>query len=129
MADPSTRVLRWAYRCFVHSRRKRRLPVRDPPRSANNGRRFYKRASDSRSRLSSGRHRDSRPTLPSSVGHQSHGIVYVLQDMFLASRPKFVAIAYSILRNSEDADDAVQDPLLSPYFHLPIFPVPCPSTT
>jgi RNA polymerase sigma-70 factor (ECF subfamily) len=41
--------------------------------------------------------------------------------MFLASRPRFVALAYSILRNKEDAEDAVQDALLSAYLHLRAF--------
>lgn len=33
--------------------------------------------------------------------------------MLLASRPRFVRIAYAILRNREDAEDAVQDAALS----------------
>jgi RNA polymerase sigma-70 factor, ECF subfamily len=92
--------------------------VRDTSRSANYGRRSCKGASDSRSRFSGGRHRNPRPTLPSSASHQSHGIVDTLQEMFLASRPKFVGMAYSILRNREDAEDAVQDAFLSAYVHL-----------
>jgi RNA polymerase sigma-70 factor, ECF subfamily len=40
---------------------------------------------------------------------------------FLASRSKFVRIAYGILRNREDAEDAVQDALISAYVHLPSF--------
>ncbi len=43
------------------------------------------------------------------------------QEMLLASRPKFVRMAYAILRNKEDAEDAVQDALLSAYTHLPGF--------
>jgi RNA polymerase sigma-70 factor, ECF subfamily len=92
--------------------------MRDTSRSANCARRSSKGASDSRSRFSGGRHRNSRPTLPSSASHQSHGIVDTLQEMFLASRPKFVGMAYSILRNKEDAEDAVQDAVLSAYVHL-----------
>jgi RNA polymerase sigma-70 factor (ECF subfamily) len=92
--------------------------VRDTSRSANNGRRSYKRASDSRSRHSAGRHRNSPASLPSSASYKSSGIVETLQEMFLASRPKFVGIAYSILRNKEDAEDAVQDAVLSAYVHL-----------
>ena len=92
--------------------------MRHTSRTANRGRRSYKGASDSRSGLSIGPYRNSWPTLPSSVGHQSHGMVDVLQEMFLASRPKFLAIAYSILRNNEDAEDAVQDAVLSAYIHL-----------
>ena len=41
-----------------------------------------------------------------------------LEEMFVASRSKFVKIAYSILRNREDAEDAVQDAFLSGYRHL-----------
>jgi len=41
--------------------------------------------------------------------------------MFVASRPKFVAMAHSILRNREDAEDAVQDAFLSGYLHLRSF--------
>jgi RNA polymerase sigma-70 factor, ECF subfamily len=92
--------------------------MRDISSSANCGRRSCKGASDSRSRFSGGRHRNSRPSLPSSASHQSHGIVDTLQEMFLASRPKFVGMAYSILRNKEDAEDAVQDAVLSAYVHL-----------
>jgi RNA polymerase sigma-70 factor, ECF subfamily len=44
-----------------------------------------------------------------------------LDEMFAASRPKFVAIAYSILRNKEDAEDAVQNAFLSAYRHLRSF--------
>ena len=87
-------------------------------RSATYGRRSYKGASDSRSRHSAGRHRNSPASLPSSASYQSSGIVETLQEMFLASRPKFVAMAYSILRNKEDAEDAVQDAVLSAYVHL-----------
>jgi len=44
-----------------------------------------------------------------------------LEEMFVASRQKFLAIAYSILRNREDAEDAVQTAFLSAYRHLPGF--------
>jgi RNA polymerase sigma-70 factor, ECF subfamily len=44
-----------------------------------------------------------------------------LEEMFAASRSKFVAIAYSILRNREDAEDAVQNAFLSAYRHLRSF--------
>jgi len=43
------------------------------------------------------------------------------QEMFVAYRPKFVAMAHSILRNREDAEDAVQDAFLSGYRHLRSF--------
>jgi RNA polymerase sigma-70 factor (ECF subfamily) len=41
--------------------------------------------------------------------------------MFLASRPRFVRQAYSILKNREDAEDAVQDAFLSAHRHLRTF--------
>jgi len=44
-----------------------------------------------------------------------------LEEMFIASRKKFLAIAYSILRNREDAEDAVQEAFLSAYLHLRSF--------
>jgi RNA polymerase sigma-70 factor (ECF subfamily) len=44
-----------------------------------------------------------------------------LERMYVASRSKFVRIAYSILRNGEDAEDAVHSAFLSAYQHLPSF--------
>jgi RNA polymerase sigma-70 factor (ECF subfamily) len=41
--------------------------------------------------------------------------------MFVASRLKFVAMAHAILRNREDAEDAVQNAFLSGYLHLRSF--------
>ena len=41
-----------------------------------------------------------------------------LEEMFVASRKRFLAIAYSILRNREDAEDAVQEAFLSAYRHV-----------
>jgi RNA polymerase sigma-70 factor (ECF subfamily) len=43
------------------------------------------------------------------------------EEMFVASRPKFVAMARTILRNREDAEDAVQNAFLSGYLHLRSF--------
>ena len=40
------------------------------------------------------------------------------EEMCVASRPKFVAMAHAILRNREDAEDAVQNAFLSGYHHL-----------
>ena len=39
-------------------------------------------------------------------------------EMFVTSRPKFIAMAYSILRNTEDAEDAVQNAFISGHLHL-----------
>ena len=43
------------------------------------------------------------------------------EEMFVASRPKFVGMARAILRNREDAEDAVQNAFLSGYLHLRSF--------
>ncbi len=44
-----------------------------------------------------------------------------LEELFVASRKRFLAIAYSILRNREDAEDAVQEAFLSAYRHFRSF--------
>jgi RNA polymerase sigma-70 factor, ECF subfamily len=44
-----------------------------------------------------------------------------VHEMFLTGRPRFIRQAYSILRNKEDAEDAVQDAFLSAYRHLRTF--------
>ena len=47
--------------------------------------------------------------------------IEAFHEMFVASRPKFVRMAYSILRNLEDAEDAVQNAFVSGYLHLSNF--------
>lgn len=44
-----------------------------------------------------------------------------VQEILLVSRPRLLGLAYAILRNKEDAEDAVQDALLSAYRHLRSF--------
>ena len=44
-----------------------------------------------------------------------------IEEMFVAGRPRFFGLAYSILRNKEDAEDAVQDALVSACRHLGTF--------
>jgi len=44
-----------------------------------------------------------------------------LEEMFVASRKRFLAIACSILRNREDAEDAVQEAFVSAHRHLRSF--------
>src|SRR5258706_7923647 len=102
-------------------RRKRRSPVNYRSISMSGAQPTRLAVADKRSRFSSARHRKSRLTLHSShfsENHHSGGIMDVLHEMFLASRPKFVGMAYSILRNKEDAEDAVQDAFLSAFRHL-----------
>jgi RNA polymerase sigma-70 factor, ECF subfamily len=44
-----------------------------------------------------------------------------LEEMFVSSHKRFLAIAYSILQNIEDSEDAVQTAFLSAYRHLHSF--------
>ena len=77
-----------------------------------------------------GRKRNARSTSCKPGRHESHNFVETrakdigmeaFEKMFVASRPKFVAIAHAILRNREDAEDAVQDAFLSAYRNLRTF--------
>ena len=54
-------------------------------------------------------------------GRREASGVQAFQEMFLASRPRFVAMANAILRNREDAEDAVQNAFVSGYLHLRSF--------
>ncbi len=76
------------------------------------------------------RKRNAVSTSCRPASHESHNLVdagrevmsmEAFQEMFVAYRPKFVAMAHSILRNREDAEDAVQDAFLSGYRHLRSF--------
>jgi RNA polymerase sigma-70 factor (ECF subfamily) len=51
------------------------------------------------------------------------------KEMFVASHPKFVATARRIVRNQEDAEDAVQNAFISGYRHLHGFDGRCALTT
>jgi RNA polymerase sigma-70 factor (ECF subfamily) len=88
------------------------------------------RASGSRSRRSGRLNKNPRPNVCGPTGRPSHTLVPLppqdreweaFQEMFLVARPRFVRMAYTILRNKEDAEDAVQDALLSAYVHLSSF--------
>ncbi len=77
-----------------------------------------------------GRKRNPVSTSCKLASHESHNLVEAgsevmgmeaFQEMFVAYRPKLVAIAHSILRNREDAEDAVQNAFLSGYCHLRSF--------
>ena len=77
-----------------------------------------------------GRKRNGRPASCRPVGDESRSFVETrthgqdmeaFQQMFVASRPKFLAIANAILRNREDAEDAVQNAFVSGHLHLRSF--------
>lgn len=56
------------------------------------------------------------------VKPQTHGHdIKAFQQMFVDSRHKFLAIARGILRNREDAEDAVQTAFISGHLHLRSF--------
>jgi RNA polymerase sigma-70 factor (ECF subfamily) len=87
-------------------------------------------AADSRLHSSGARNNHLRPHSRSAASYTSRRFVpaqpeghewETVQEMFLASRPRFVGMAYSILRNKEDAEDAIQDALLSACLHLRAF--------
>jgi len=76
------------------------------------------------------RKRNAVLTSRKPASHESHNLLEAgpevtgmeaFQEMFVASRSKFVAMAHAILRNREDAEDAVQDAFLSGYRHLRSF--------
>lgn len=97
------------------------------PKSANCSRRAHSGAAGNRSHLSRGLNKKARATSRGSADDQSRkflrtrpqGQVWdAVQDMFVSSRQRFVGLAYTILRNQEDAEDAVQNAMLSAYLHL-----------
>ena len=76
------------------------------------------------------RKRSMRSTSCESPSYEAHNVVETraevigreaFEEMFMASRPKFVGMAHAILRNREDAEDAVQNAFLSGYLHLRSF--------
>jgi RNA polymerase sigma-70 factor (ECF subfamily) len=76
------------------------------------------------------RKRSVRSTFCESPSYEAHNVAATraevigreaFEEMFVASRPRFVAIARTILRTREDAEDAVQNAFLSGYLHLRSF--------
>src|ERR1700751_1180512 len=91
--------------------RKRRLPVNHSSISAQ----CAGAAADSRRHSSRARHNHLRPHARATAPYTSRRFVpaqpegpewEAVQEMYLASRPRFVRMAHSILRNKEDAEDA-----------------------
>jgi RNA polymerase sigma-70 factor, ECF subfamily len=97
------------------------------PGSGNCGART--RAAASRSPRSKGLNKSARRAACGTTGRLPRSIVPLrqqeqweaFQKMFVASRRKFLRMAYAVLRNREDAEDAVQDALLSAHLHLRTF--------
>ena len=104
--------------------------MRDTSRSTNCGARTCFRAVESRSQFSGRLEKSARPTSRGPAGHSSRSFGRArpegqeweaVQATLLASRPRFLRMAYAILRNKEDAEDAVQNALLSACLHLRTF--------
>ena len=95
-----------------------RLPVTDLSRSGNNcdprTRASAGRAARSQRASQNDRPTDRTPDIAAPLPAQWEAF----EEMFRASRAKFIGLAYGILRNKEDAEDAVQDALVSAYVHL-----------
>lgn len=99
-------------------------------RSANCGGHAPVRAADTVSHISGKQNKSERPNSRGSARSRSKMLVRTrrhghqweaVQQMFLASRLRFVRLAYAVLRNKEDAEDAVQDAFLSACLHLRTF--------
>ena len=86
-------------------------------RTADTARRHSSTSSNPRPTTS--RSANSRSARSVRTGAPSKNVGWeTMQRVFLASRSKFVGLAYTILRNKEDAEDAVQDAFLSAYRYL-----------
>ena len=92
--------------------------------------RAYAEAPNRRSQVSGARNTTALSTSYGSAVHQRRTVVRsrpegegweAVQEMYQASRHKFIGLAFSILRNREDAEDAVQDALISAYIHARSF--------
>ncbi|HTS04280.1 MAG TPA: sigma-70 family RNA polymerase sigma factor [Candidatus Eisenbacteria bacterium] len=98
--------------------------------SANRGQDASLDAAGSRSRLSGRRNRGTRlkslavSQQPSDQRalERREGLGWDLaQEIIFSSQSRFMRVAYRILRNKEDAEDAMQEALLSAYIHFRAF--------
>ena len=79
-----------------------------------------------RTSFSTGRHKNARRSAGRTGGGRSAGLASrraereweTIQELIENSRRKFVGLAYTVLRNHEDAEDAVQNTLVSAFRHL-----------
>jgi RNA polymerase sigma-70 factor, ECF subfamily len=115
---------------LLEVREKRRSPVNYASRSTN----FVGRANAATISkplpVFRTRKKSVRSASCESPGYEAHNVAKTraevvgreaFEEMFVASRSKFVAMAHGILRNREDAEDAVQNAFLSGYLHLRSF--------
>jgi RNA polymerase sigma-70 factor, ECF subfamily len=112
----------------MEQRRKRRLSVNYSFALTQRGGRACTGAPEARAHTSSALSKNFRPRGAASqrphrfVPAQPEGREWeAVQEMFLALRSRFIGLAYTILRNKEDAEDAVQDAFLLACRHLRTF--------
>ena len=88
----------------------RNNPAGSKPLPAFRPRKKHLRSTHCESPILQGRHDGG--TQKGVIGREA------FKEMFVASHPKFVATARRIVRNQEDAEDAVQNAFISGYRHL-----------
>jgi RNA polymerase sigma-70 factor (ECF subfamily) len=112
------------------ARPKWRLRLSNSSESRNRGGITCLGAATVSSHVSEGQNRDTRKAARLTSGREPAQFSptrstseqwTVVQEMFLVCRPRFIGLAYSIVRNKEDAEDAVQNAMLSAYLHLRSF--------
>ena len=89
----------------------------------------YAGGDESHTHFSEGRHANRRPAARENLRRCATPVNTrtepaqsdTFPEMFQRSRARFVRMAYSILQNKEDAEDAVQDAMLSAYLHMRMF--------
>jgi RNA polymerase sigma-70 factor, ECF subfamily len=116
-AESRAKGLNWKYRCSTqrmnYSTKHGNLSTPIHLGQARATSRFPLRRSGSRNNAHTAT--NSRPaaiTLPPSPEWK------MAQELFQASRARFIRLAYSVLRNQEDAEDAVQNAMISTLLHL-----------
>jgi RNA polymerase sigma-70 factor, ECF subfamily len=114
------------HRLALRAMEKRRLPVNYASRSAS----LVGRTNAAVISKPLPVFRTKKRNLLSTSGYQARNVIETraearareaFEEMFVASRSKFIATAHAILRNKEDAEDAVQNAFLSGYLHLRSF--------
>lgn len=124
LAEMPSESLHWAHSCTLEPAKKRRSHVTYALGAASASRQS-KKATAIRASSARGFRKRLRPALVKTARlvatQDEDSRTEALEEMFVASRKRFLSIAYSILRNKEDAEDAVQTAFLSAYRHLRTF--------
>src|SRR5260370_42455215 len=102
----------WAHICMTEKIRKRRSQVTYELGTASSGGQSNEAAARKSLRYAAAKLVETREEVLRKDA---------LEEMFVTSRKRFLTIAYSILRNREDAEDAVQQAFLSAYVHVRSF--------